>query len=90
MITIVTGPGDSVEGKPKVILEGSGFQHKIKLAPYDQKLYPGMQYQYAAAAPYNIQQITSVQVDWSRKGFGFSKLSVDKVIVDPAYIQDPK
>lgn len=46
-------------------------------------------YSYTAGAPYSIQEITSVSVDWSKTPFNLAyKIYVDRVTVDPAYIQD--
>ena len=86
----MTGPGSKVEGKPKVFLEGTGLNYKIKLTKNDQKLKPNEKYDYAAVAPFPIEKVDSISVEWSRDGFGFSKLPVDSVIIDPSYISDLK
>lgn len=99
-ITVVLPATDNrnQEGKLWVILEGKNngepFQHEIKLTPHSTPLRPGNSYSYYVNAPYPVEKIESALVYWKTKSWNWqnpggvlgSKLHVQKVIFEPAYV----
>lgn len=81
-----------------VVLEGKNngepFQHEIKLTPHSTPLRPGNNYSYYVNAPYPVEKIDSALLSWKTKSWNWqnpggvlgSKLHVQKVIFEPAYV----
>ena len=81
---------DRQEGKLWVILEGNQFQHEIKLTPHSTPLRPGNSYSFYVNAPYPVERLESVLLQWKKKSYsnllGSSALHVKAVILEPAYV----
>ncbi|KAI1297877.1 hypothetical protein HDE_04373 [Halotydeus destructor] len=69
---------------------GNGrYNHKVVLTPGTESFYTGAVKKYYFSAPFPIEYVEKVVLEWSEKPasfFGNHSIQVDRVILDPAYI----
>ncbi|KAI1297884.1 hypothetical protein HDE_04374 [Halotydeus destructor] len=81
---------DSRNGQLFAYLQGGNgrYNHKVVLTPGTESFSTGAVKKYYFSAPYPIEYVEKVVLEWVEKPskFGNHSIQVDRVVLDPAYI----